>query len=111
MNGTYSSFRHEFNDGNKYGYQAIRVTVIVCPNDQCREYAIVVFLHDHIDSGEGYYKDMEAKREWRLTPDSEAKVFPSYIPQPILDDYREACLICDLSPKAPTTYRGDAYRE
>jgi Domain of unknown function (DUF4145) len=40
---------------------------------------------------------------WRLVPPSNAKVFPSYIPKPILDDYREACLIKDLSPKASAT--------
>jgi Domain of unknown function (DUF4145) len=31
------------------------------------------------------------------------KVFPDYVPPPILADYREACLIRDLSPKASAT--------
>jgi hypothetical protein len=41
--------------------------------------------------------------EWNLVPPSKGKAFPTYIPQAILDDYREACLIRDLSPKASAT--------
>jgi hypothetical protein len=40
---------------------------------------------------------------WNLIPPSSAKVFPDYVPQPIRDDYLEACLIRDLSPKASAT--------
>jgi hypothetical protein len=49
------------------------------------------------------YVELTPKRSWRLIPDSSAKVFPSYIPKPLLDDYREACLIRDLSAKASAT--------
>ena len=38
-----------------------------------------------------------------LIPASSAKVFPDYVPQPIRDDYVEACAIRDLSPKASAT--------
>jgi hypothetical protein len=40
---------------------------------------------------------------WNLIPPSTAKVFPDYVPQPIRDDYVEACKIKDLSPKASAT--------
>jgi hypothetical protein len=40
---------------------------------------------------------------WNLIPPSSAKVFPEYVPKPILDDYTEACAIRDLSPKASAT--------
>gem|GEM_PF-3019389 len=40
---------------------------------------------------------------WRLIPPSNAKVFPDYIPKPLIDDYTEACLIKDASPKASAT--------
>jgi hypothetical protein len=40
---------------------------------------------------------------WDLIPPSRAKAFPDYIPKPILEDYNEACLIVDLSPKASAT--------
>lgn len=42
-------------------------------------------------------------REWQLLPESEAKVLPDYIPDPIKEDYYEACRIRDLSPKAAAT--------
>jgi hypothetical protein len=42
-------------------------------------------------------------QQWNLIPPSRAKTFPAYVPQAILDDYREACLIQDLSPKASAT--------
>ena len=41
--------------------------------------------------------------KWTLLPHSHAKPFPSYIPEPILNDYNEACAISDLSPKASAT--------
>lgn len=40
---------------------------------------------------------------WNLVPGSQAKVFPEYVPSVIIDDYREACLIKELSPKASAT--------
>jgi hypothetical protein len=50
--------------------------------------------------------DEKLEREiehWSLIPSSKAKTFPAYIPQVVLNDYREACLIRDLSPKASAT--------
>ena len=40
---------------------------------------------------------------WTLVPPSAAKVFPDYVPTPILQDYREACSILNLSAKASAT--------
>ena len=42
-------------------------------------------------------------KEWSLVPPSSARAFPEYLPQPIREDYEEACLIKDLSPKASAT--------
>jgi hypothetical protein len=39
----------------------------------------------------------------RVRPKSLAKPFPAYIPPAILDDYKEACLIVNDSPKASAT--------
>lgn len=38
-----------------------------------------------------------------LQPNSKALQFPDYIPQPIRQDYEEACAIVNLSPKASAT--------
>jgi len=40
---------------------------------------------------------------WSLRPQSKVKAFPSYVPKAIVEDYTEACLIRDLSPKASAT--------
>ncbi|MDI2112227.1 DUF4145 domain-containing protein [Commensalibacter nepenthis] len=45
-------------------------------------------------------------QQWSLLPDGLAKTFPDYIPKVILDDYKEACLIKDKSPKASATLSG-----
>jgi len=42
-------------------------------------------------------------QEWSLIPPSASKHFPDYVPQAIREDYGEACLIRDLSPKASAT--------
>ncbi len=42
-------------------------------------------------------------QHWNLIPESRARTFPPYIPAVVLDDYREACLIRDKSPKASAT--------
>jgi hypothetical protein len=45
----------------------------------------------------------DVKNKWQLLPESNAKVLPDYIPEPIKEDYYEACRIRDLSPKASAT--------
>ncbi|MGD0351730.1 MAG: DUF4145 domain-containing protein [Verrucomicrobiota bacterium] len=102
--GTVSDFKHIFDHGNKFARQYVRGQVIVCPNEQCKEYSLILVLGDEIWSQQARgYVELTPKRSWRLIPDSSAKVFPSYIPKPLLDDYREACLIRDLSAKASAT--------
>lgn len=49
------------------------------------------------------YVPVRDNNEWQLIPSSNAKVFPDYVPEPVLEDYKEACLIRDLSPKASAT--------
>lgn len=92
----------EFDKGNKYGTQYIIVTVIVCPNPECREYSVNVSLHDETLNFGRLIPD-KAKKTWRIIPESDVKIFPDYIPSPIIQDYKEACLIKELSPKASAT--------
>ena len=42
-------------------------------------------------------------RSWNLIPELKAKTWPEYIPKAIREDYSEACLIYELSPKASAT--------
>ena len=52
---------------------------------------------------QGNVRDSNPLLEWQLKPQSSAKPYPDYIPEPIRKDYEEACLIRDLSPKASAT--------
>ena len=92
-----------FDKGNKDGDLGIFTKVVVCPNAECKEYSIDSYLFDAQFVGSGYRIQDEPIFHWALRPQSSAKPFPSYIPQPILNDYQEACLIKDLSPKASAT--------
>lgn len=99
----YATNRFEFGNGNKYGYQALKAYVTVCPNPECGEYALDLSLHDHAHVAGGNYKDLGAKKCWSLLPASSAKPIPSYVPAAVVADYEEACAIKMLSPKASAT--------
>ena len=97
---------HILNIGNIDGRRTLYSTFIVCPNPDCRRFTLVVELCEtkwNSASGDEIIVKGGYKNEWNLIPPSKAKSFPSYIPQAIRDDYREACLIQDLSPKASAT--------
>lgn len=89
---------------NVHGDHRFECLFTVCPNKKCKEFTLEAHLY------RGEYKptfgDLERPsliKYWRLVPPSEAKTFPKYIPQAILNDYEEACKIVELSPKASAT--------
>ena len=93
-----------FTDGNKYGAQAVHWQAVTCPNPDCREYSLKLSVHEYgPQSAGGQYQTGKARHFWQLIPAAEMKVFPDYVPAPIVGDYREACLIATLSPKASAT--------
>lgn len=99
-----SNDRHDFNCYNKDGNLALLTKVIVCPNHKCQEYELGALLYRTKSiPGGGRSIDGEPLLTWRLRPRSSAKQFPPYIPKPIIDDYEEACLIAQDSPKASAT--------
>ena len=88
---------------NAEGQRLVTTRFIVCPNPECKKFTLKVTIQDvgHYSSGLWYGQNI--LREWQLVPQSKAQSFPDYIPKAILDDYNEACLIKDLSPKASAT--------
>ncbi len=99
-----SSDIHYFSKENKDGLLGIATQVIVCPNEACRDYMITAHLHQADNTtGMGLRLVGDPLLSWRLKPQSQAKAFPSYIPKAIINDYSEACLIRDLSPKSSAT--------
>lgn len=102
----FSISNHEFNNKNKLGPLILQSTVITCPNKACREVEILASLHKANNTHLPYeYWQCEPNSilSWKMKPTSAARVFPDYIPRPILQDYEEACSILNLSPKASAT--------
>lgn len=87
------------------GVPGYYVQATVCSNANCRKLTLDFNLlirgdSHHNDRG---FKILGRVGDWRLLPASFAKPQPDYIPEPIRRDYREACAIRDLSPKAAAT--------
>jgi len=84
------------------GYRIEESQFIVCPNPECKRFTFIVKLWDAYLFEGVLHKD-ELLNTWQLIPPSQAKQFPDYIPKAILDDYKESCLVKELSPKASAT--------
>jgi len=102
----YSIAEHKFTS-NAEGPIIFVSEFFVCPNVECNRYQLRVSIYKskkvfHPEYGPGTVRG-DLIRQWTLIPPSKAKPFPSYIPDVIISDYREACLIAELSPKASAT--------
>jgi len=74
--------------------------VIICPNKDCRQQTISLHISQLVNDTHQKIKDLY---HWQLVPESSAKSFPDYIPLALRNDYEEACLIKNKSPKASAT--------
>jgi hypothetical protein len=93
---------HTLRIENSAGRRTLVSTFIVCPNPECRKFTLTAGLNVSANV-QGEERLQNRVEFWNLIPPSNAKTFPAYIPGAILEDYREACLIRDLSPKASAT--------
>ena len=101
-NGDYSEDSAFLKVDNAEGYRSLKSQFIVCPNPKCRKITLVVTLHE-AGFSRNQWRTARQLLTWNLIPPSKAKTFPSFVPQVVIDDYNEACLICDLSSKASAT--------
>jgi hypothetical protein len=86
------------------GHAHLNWFYVVCPNPECRRFYLNVSLYEYFVNKEK--RDWEIGKlikSWNLIPSSKAKTFPDYIPIGIINDYNEACLIVETSPKASAT--------
>ena len=89
----------------------MHVEVIDCPNNECRKSTLTFCINTTAYARAGFDEGSVAhaidfltfQRKWTLIPPSAAKSFPDYVPKAVRDDYTEACVIRDLSPKASAT--------
>ena len=101
--GRITTDRHTLYIDNAEGRRSLVTSFIVCPNPNCRRFTLTARLFESArtpDGGERLGKTLE---QWSLIPPPKGKSFPPYIPAAILEDYREACSIKVLSPKASAT--------
>lgn len=85
------------------GHLHFIVNAVSCPDPDCKKLSLRASIANKswLSGLQRYQYD--TKSEWQLLPESNAKVLPDYIPEPIQEDYYEACRIRDLSPKASAT--------
>jgi hypothetical protein len=92
-----------FEKGNGLGAQMVIWSVVTCPNANCKKYTFEVFIRDAKYTGSGSWTYGAIRHNWKLLPAADMKVLPDYVPEAVLADYKEACQIADLSPKASAT--------
>ncbi len=93
----YSTDQHKLNIENARGTYAIWTIFRVCRNPGCKEFSL---QYEIGKEGSDSWDWGESKN---IIPRSNAKTFPDYIPKAIREDYEEACLIRNDSPKASAT--------
>ena len=95
-------------DGNdiESGYN-VQTKTVVCPNEECRKYVVYISIYKaHTKPNVPYGIDVvndEFLMGTMYHPNAKIKKYPNYIPEAVLNDYREAVLISELSPKASAT--------
>jgi hypothetical protein len=101
----FSSGTGKFDDHNKYGLRTVTWMDITCPNEACHEYVFTLMISNSVTDAHGNWQRAGEKvqHKWQLVPAANMKILPNYVPEVIVADYKEACLIADLSPKASAT--------
>jgi len=81
------------------------LNAIGCLDKNCGRLTFTAELRKwlHRDNGTSSWKLGSSLQMWRLLPESTAISQPDYIPEPLRQDYVEACRIVAQSPKASAT--------
>ncbi|MGQ5244007.1 DUF4145 domain-containing protein [Xanthomonas arboricola pv. corylina] len=103
VSGNRSRDAFKFFDNNKHGIMHLTSVATTCLNNACREFSLRSTLYKVVPQGRGLDDKFVQFAEWQLIPSSAAKPMPDYVPSNIIEDYREACAISSLSPKASAT--------
>ncbi len=90
---------------SEHGDIELYAVSIACLNPVCKKLTLTVGLAHKTDLLDGGVLILPSDpiKKWELLPDSIAKPQPDYIPEPIKNDYEEACKIAHISPKAAAT--------
>lgn len=92
-------------DGQKEGQIGVELIAIGCSNNECAKTSLHITLGS-LKAEKGRWamsREGQVYFEQIVYPNGRAKPQPDYIPAPLREDYVEACLVRDLSPKASAT--------
>lgn len=87
---------------NSDGTKSLDVIWLVCPNTDCKKLSLNATLYEYKSNSYTWIRGSFI-RQWTLIPDTNANIYPDYIPVAIRNDYEEAYKILELSPKASAT--------
>jgi hypothetical protein len=101
-NNYHGEFRFLDVGKSERGFVGIVFYATRCLNEKCNEVELKVVLKEaeHRDGG---WRAGDEIDQWNLRPESSSKFQPDYIPTALREDYYEACVIRDKSPKAAAT--------
>jgi Domain of unknown function (DUF4145) len=87
------------------GYISVRATAVVCSNPECLEPCVSASVYETSYANSTPYISGKAVPllQRQVLPESMSRPQPDFIPVALRQDYLEACLIRDLSPKASAT--------
>lgn len=98
------STHHLSLENNVEGKIGFSIHAIACANPDCGKTTIEGSLVSVTLNPFGDINNVESViKQWKLRPQGLARPLPDFIPQAIAEDYKEACRIRDLSPKASAT--------
>jgi hypothetical protein len=101
-----SDFVQFYVKNNAEGVFGAWIYVLSCANNSCRQSTVQLIVGEVERNDSGRLKMKTNGQVFfnrRILPEGAARVFPDYIPAALLEDYREACIIKDASPKAAAT--------
>ena len=78
-------------------------TFILCPNPSCGQISLLASLNFWKNNGYDEPPLGKAHKEWQLIPEPRPRTWPDNVPVAVRQDYSQAVLICELSPKASAT--------
>lgn len=104
--GRYSQVEQHFYIGTTaLGHIGLKGEAICCSNEECLKPTVRAWVQPAgaYQNGQRYFNQKEPLSDHRMMPESYAKPQPDFIPVALREDYFEACLIRDFSPKASAT--------
>ncbi len=88
---------------SKYGNVGYTHIAFACLNEECKEITLKLLFTKRKLNGNNGSSQGDLIQAYNLRPESNAKIFPECVPEPLRQDYLEACSIAALSPKASAT--------